>query len=152
MQHELPPRPVGRPTKLTTAFLQSAQHVLFEDKATIIYTNAELLDAINESLPSDEQISPRTFESWKARAMRGEEPTAGFIEDQFLQFYKKTLREQKKAIIIAFSTDMQWQRWAWILERKFTEWNLKHLSQVDHTTGREPLNQLSDAVLDAKIQ
>ncbi|MBX0290122.1 hypothetical protein K3G63_06710 [Hymenobacter sp. HSC-4F20] len=145
-------RPGGRPSKLTADFIQAARTVLFSDKTTIIFTDAELLDAVNELLEPQAKITNRTFIEWKNKATDGEFDAIDTQGQEFLHLYKKALREQKQALMVAFSTDQQWQRWAWILERKFSEWNLKHISQVDHTTKGESLNKLSDADLDAQIQ
>jgi len=45
--------------------------------------------------------------------------------------YKKALIIQKENLFKKFSNDDRaWQRWAWIIERKFSEWNLKILMKT----------------------
>jgi GTP-sensing pleiotropic transcriptional regulator CodY len=52
-----------------------------------------------------------------------------------LSLYKKALTIQKKSLFENLKNDdKSWQRYAWIIERKFSDWNLKHLSEVDQTT------------------
>jgi hypothetical protein len=47
-----------------------------------------------------------------------------------LPLIKKALLIQKQNLFKKFENDDRaWQRWAWIIERKFTEWNLKHISE-----------------------
>jgi len=59
--------------------------------------------------------------------------------DTFKVMYKKALISQKKNLLEKLQEDEnKRQKRAWILERKFTEWNLKHISEhkatltVDH--------------------
>ena len=111
--------PVGRPTKLTSHFLEVAEKVLHEDINAVIFTDKELLAEINEKLEEGERIDHTTFERWKAGSVedaRGEE-FCGLIE--------KALRKQKNNLFNQFRSDQKaWQKWAWILERKFKDWRL----------------------------
>jgi len=51
-----------------------------------------------------------------------------------LSLYKKAITIQKKSLFESLRNDPQsWQRYAWIIERKFSEWNLKTISEVDQT-------------------
>jgi hypothetical protein len=54
---------------------------------------------------------------------------------------KKALRSEKKALMNDLKKgENQWQSRAWILERKFNEWNLKKIIESDITTKGESLN------------
>jgi hypothetical protein len=121
----------GRPTKLTPKFMATANAVLFEDINAVIFTDEELIAEINDRLPEEERIHKVTFEKWKA----------GVTEDgrgsEFRWLIEKALRKQKHDLFIQFRTDEKaWQRWAWILERKFKEWRLPNKHQI----GGDPDN------------
>lgn len=122
---------VGRPTKLTKKFIEVANSVLFDDINAIILTDEELLMLINEQLDEKEQVATRTFEDWKA----GKSPNQD-CED-FRGLLKKALVKQKNDLFVQMrNDDKTWTKWAWIIERKFDDWNIKQ--KVDHTTkGKE---------------
>jgi hypothetical protein len=46
-----------------------------------------------------------------------------------LSLYKKALTNQKKGLFNKLWDDTQWQRYAWIIERKFSDWNLVQISK-----------------------
>lgn len=130
--------PAGRPSKLTERFMNTANAVLFEDIHAVIFTDEELLAEINERLPEEEQIHKVTFERWKA----------GDTEDsrgaEFRWLIEKALRKQKNDLFIQFRTDEKaWQKWAWIIERKFKEWRLPN----KHEIGGDPDNKTPIAVI-----
>ena len=113
---------MARPTKIHR-FVEVAQDVLFRENI-ILLTDEELVFMINEELEESERVAQRTFESWKA----GEIKDANSIE--FLRVMKRALITQKQNLFDKFKTDDKaWTRWAWIIERKFSEWNLKHISE-----------------------
>lgn len=121
----------GRPTKLTKKFIDVAHSVLFDDINAVILTDEELLMLINEQLEDEERVAERTFLDWKA----------GNTEDSkcesFRTLLKKALVKQKNDLFKQMrEDDKTWTRWAWIIERKFDDWNIKQ--KVDHTTkGKE---------------
>jgi len=121
----------GRPSKLNEAYIKAAKEVIDEDMSMIIYTDLELMEEINDRLPEESRICDSTFENWKAKAIKGQFDND--YEKEFLGLIKKALRKQKKSLMTDLSKDTKaWQRFAWILERKFTEWNLKHITDNKH--------------------
>ena len=53
-----------------------------------------------------------------------------FIGRSFVILIKRALLTQKENLFKKFANDDRaWQRWAWIIERKFSEWNLKQISE-----------------------
>ena len=114
-------RPVGRPSKLTQEFIAAAYQVVNQEDNALIFTDEELLFAINEKLSKEAQISKRTFEAWKSGDVSDD------VEGQeFLRLIQLALQKQKKDIFFKLKTDEKgWQRFAWIAERKWNEWNLK---------------------------
>ena len=112
---------VGRPSKMKN-FIEAFKDVLNNDEFDIvILTDDELLMECNERLEEEHQIAERTFQSWKAWEVESDEYT------QFLRLYKKALANQRRELFKKLQGDPQWQRYAWIIERKFDTWNLRSI-------------------------
>jgi hypothetical protein len=122
---------MARPSKIEN-FTKALETILETEHPVgyaIIYTDLDLFEMTNEILPEDDRIAHTTFENWKAGKLK-DDP---FL-DVFLGLYKRALREQTSNLHARLSEDPagSWQRWAWILERKFDGWNLRSRS-VDET-------------------
>lgn len=142
---------MGRPTKLSWPFLEAATRVLNTANDAIILTDQELFDSINELLEPQDQVSQRTFERWKAKARAGEFAQEDWQGAEFCRLYKKALREQKKALFVQLGLEkFAWQKWAWIIERKFDEWNLRHVAQVE-AKDPDPIGKLTNDQLEDEI-
>lgn len=128
----------GRPSKLTDEFLKTAESVLNEDIATVVFTDEELVDEINDRLPEESRITNTTFESWKRGNLKDDRL------DVFLTLYKKAERKQKNNLLRELRTAKpgEWQKYAWIIERKYPAWNLK--SVQEHNIKTEPIKIIID--------
>lgn len=116
---------MARPSKLTETFLEKAKKVLWNENF-VLFTDEELIDEINDQLNEKEQISHRTFQRWKAADFEEK----GKIGQSFVVLLKKALRDQKANLYEKYKTEKgAWQKWAWIIERKFSEWNLKNINE-----------------------
>ena len=112
-------------TKLTEKFLIAAKEVIDDDINAIIFSNQELIDEINYKLDEPEQISERTFQRWVNEKTQE--------NADFVTLIKKARYNQKKGLLKELRKETSgWQRFAWILERKFTEYNLKTISEISH--------------------
>lgn len=129
---------MGRPPKIKT-FISVAEDVLFRD-GLMLLTDEELVFLINEELQQKDKVSDRTFARWKAKQFNENDE----IGKTFVMLIKKALIIQKENLFKKFSNDDRaWQRWAWIIERKFSEWNLKNINENknDNThTGEIKIN------------
>jgi len=115
---------MGRPPKIKT-FISVAEDVLFRD-GLMLLTDEELVFLINEELEQKDKVSDRTFARWKAKEFNENDD----IGKTFVMLIKKALIIQKENLFKKFSNDDRaWQRWAWIIERKFSEWNLKNINE-----------------------
>tara|TARA_Y100001938_G_scaffold90121_1_gene123453 strand:+ start:2100 stop:2522 length:423 start_codon:yes stop_codon:yes gene_type:complete len=115
---------MGRPPKIKT-FISVAEDVLFRD-GLMLLTDEELVFLINEELEQKDKVSDRTFARWKAKKFNENDD----IGKTFVMLIKKALIIQKENLFKKFSNDDRaWQRWAWIIERKFSEWNLKNINE-----------------------
>ena len=116
---------MARPSKLNETFLEKAEKVLWNEKLMLL-TDEELVDEINEELEPGQQISQRTFQRWKAANFEEK----GEIGLSFVALMKKALRDQKANLFEKYQNEKgAWQKWAWIIERKFSEWNLKNINE-----------------------
>jgi len=115
---------MARPSKIDK-FIEVAKDVLFRD-GLMLLTDEELVFLINENLEEKEKVAQVTFKKWKS----GDYSELGETGKEFLSLIKKALIIQKENLFKKFSNDDRaWQRWAWIIERKFSEWNLKNINE-----------------------
>jgi hypothetical protein len=127
-------------SKLSEEWLSCAEEVINQDINAIILTDEELVFEINDRVDKKYRINQRTFERWKKKNKDEEELDKEFDEIgiRFVVAIKKALIKQKKNLFDKFRAEPnQWQRWAWIIERKFDDWNIKH--RTDITSGGKPI-------------
>ena len=96
----------------------------------IVYNDEMLLAVVNSELPEEDRISKRTFNYYKSEGHIED----GSIASVFVATYQKALSIQADNILRKMTEDVPggWQKWAWIMERKFDEWNLR-AKVVDET-------------------
>ena len=122
----------GRPSK-AEAFTKKLEEVLNRPHGVgyaIIWSDEQIVEAVNEELPEADRIDKRSFERYKA----GEVKDGDDILDLFMSCYKKALRIQASNLFdrLEEGTPGEWQKWAWVIERKFDSWNLRD-KKVDET-------------------
>jgi len=128
---------MARPTILNDKIIAAFEAVLTEGLNAFILTDEELVILVNEQLLPDDRFSYSAFKDWKAFALLTKEDTTPENMEKYLELrslIKRALIKQKQSLFKKFESEPQWQKYAWILERKFSEWNLKHISEVkdDH--------------------
>ena len=99
----------------------------------IILKDTELLLLTNDLLEKEERVSPSTFSGWKTEEYKDEADKE--IGLQFRALYEKAMVRQKQALFQAMldnGEQRSWGRYAWIIERRFDEWNLRTKS-IDET-------------------
>lgn len=126
-----------KPTKLTDKFFKIAENIINDDMNAIIYTDEQLLFLINDKLDEKDRIGDRTWEEWKA----GTSPVHETEKlDKFRALLKKALAKQQATLFLNMKKDQKvWQKWAWIIERKFDNWNIRQKVNSDVTTGGKPI-------------
>ena len=92
----------------------------------IAMTDEGLINCINDMVAPQERISLRTFLRYKAGEIVDTEPD-GRYASMFMSSYKRAIDQQRFALARALADDVPggWQRYAWLLERKFDEFNLR---------------------------
>jgi len=122
----------GRPPKWET-WVKKMDEVLNRNHPVgyaIVYNDEMLLAVVNSELPEEDRISKRTFNYYKNEGHIED----GSIASVFVATYQKALSIQADNILRKMTEDVPggWQKWAWIMERKFDEWNLR-AKVVDET-------------------
>ncbi len=116
--------PAGRPSKIDK-FIEKAREVV-NDPNMVYLTDEELVFLINKELDDKDKIAQVTFKKWKA----GNFTDNGDIGKKFLSLIKDALIQQKINLFQKFGNkDDMWTKWAWVIERKFKEWNLKQITE-----------------------
>lgn len=119
----------GRPSKMTKEFIEIFEEIVSEN--ILFLTDEEMIIELNDKLPKEQQIIESTFRKWKA----GGQSNNVFYED-FLHLIKKALTKQKVRLFNELQSDEKaWQRWAWIIERKFDDWNIRYKTDVSSLDG-----------------
>ncbi|MFV8339139.1 hypothetical protein ACNQGL_07695 [Flavobacterium sp. LB3P21] len=115
----------GRPFKMQK-WVDELKIVLSTEDILFL-SDQDLHFLVNQKLEVNEQISKSTFEKWKAGKFAPDEATG----KEFIKCIQYALIKQKQLLSKKMMEDTsgQWTRYAWIMERKFTEWNLKHISE-----------------------
>lgn len=116
----------GRPTKLNNKVIDAFTEVI--NSEVLFTTDEELVMLVNDVLPEESRFTYDAFSKWKREKSQSDNP----IFPQFLHLIKKALFKEKKRLLDCLQNDdKSWQRFAWILERKFDEWNIKIKSETD---------------------
>ena len=134
--------------KLNQEWINAFDKVVNDDYNAIYLTEEELRILTNEEYGDVNYICENTFTNWKKGELQGDDII------MFLGVYKRALIKQKKILFGNMSTDDKaWTRWAWIIERKFSEWNLKHISENKNENNNNStlnINMNKDGVDDLK--
>ena len=129
---------MARPSKIER-FSKALEEVLNRPKGVgmaIMHTDADLIFLVNDMLEPDDRIADITFRKWKS----GEATQDDALRDVFLSLYKRALMDQRDSLFESMADEPPgaWQKWAWILERKFDEWSLRQ-RVVDETSAPKQL-------------
>lgn len=121
---------ISRVTEIMSYLFAEERHVV---GLAIVHTDKELIQMINECLNEDERISVETYERY-CNGDIGKKWVDEEIAAIFKETFKRVQRIQKERLFQLLAEDVPggWQRWTWILERKFDEWNLRN-KVVDET-------------------
>jgi len=118
---------MARPLKINGNFIKAARKVINEIRS-IAWTDEDFLFEVNWELKPKDQISDRTFDNYIQRGKTGKVINETLKE--FLRLLKKARHQAKDNLIkLVHEGKQNWQARAWILERKYPEYNLKQISE-----------------------
>lgn len=114
--------------KLSRDFVQTLKDLLAEDENYVLLTDEKILTVLNERLSHDCRIGAKTFQEWKS----GKTPKNAPEEAKaFRLLIKRALVKQEMALMKKMQEGHEgWQRFAWIMERKFSEWNIRRKTDL----------------------
>ena len=102
----------------------------------VLLTNESILIEANALLPDHQKASQTAF-SYAMKQIKEDDalnPEIALYVKRFQEVYKRALIRQERALLQRLQEDEnKRQKRARILERKFTEWNLKHISEHKET-------------------
>lgn len=151
-------RLAGRPFKMQE-WVSELVNILSEEDILFL-SDKDLVFLVNRTLPEENQISISTFEKWKSGKYAPNEE----VGKEFVNCINLALIRQKQLLSKKMMEDNngQWTRYAWIMERKFSEWNLKHISEninkneqatvINIQAGNEAQRTLIDNLINADFE
>lgn len=121
----------GRPTKLTEHLIEVFEQVVNE--YVLACTDEDIFIVLNDRLKPKERICYTTFKVWKSKQNQSIIGEDSEIFEKFLSVIKKALLLEKKNCLkkLEEGKSGEWQKYAWIIERKFKEWNLRQITEAD---------------------
>jgi hypothetical protein len=139
MNEDLEKRGKGRPFKMVN-WMPALIEVL-ENHSVAFLTDKDLLFLVNRKLPVEDRISDRTLKNWKAGKFAPNEDSGNLFSD----LIQEALIKEKESLLNNLKNDKsgQWVRYAWILERKFEEFNLKHISESINKNEQSTIIQIT---------
>lgn len=137
----------GAPTKLSPEWLEIARDVIESDLATVFMTDIEISDEINDRIAikypnRDLKVSYGTFKRWKSKSKHGLfDSSKDKLFCDLCSLIKKAQINQKRILFHNLLNDRQWKKWAWIIERRYDEWNLR---KINRNLNRYGLNDRAE--------
>jgi hypothetical protein len=131
---------MARPTKLSDDIITAFERILNTDRNALVCTDQHLFFLLNDELPKEVKISYRTFQRYKMLANiygAGQDsfttPGTPERDEYYPPIYRELYRvfthaliKQRNNIMNCLLDDAKgWQRYKWIMERKFRDWSLK---------------------------
>jgi len=114
----------GRPKKSLDPFVSALKEVLEDKYAVMAFTYEELIDEAIDRLEDDEKVSKSTIRNEKRKQIQEGN------DSEFLTHIKRAERKVKKDLMKEHQEGKgQWQRFAWVLERKY---GLVESKKVEH--------------------
>ena len=128
-----------KPSKMKS-WIVELKNVL-ADKSIIYLTDKQLVFEVNQKLEKDNQISQITFENWK----RGQYHPNEEIGAEFINCITRAMIDSKQNLFDRMLSEPagSWQKIAWIIERRFSEWNLKSISENTNKNEQSMTIQIS---------
>lgn len=120
------------------------------------YSESQFVLAINQLLADQKtgyRFSLSAFSNWKNRYLAEDDY---FFEKnprslEFVELYLFGLLNSYNWLFDQFEQDSRWQKWAWILERRFENWNLQAGMSVNANGVTQILNLTIQAPTDVPL-
>ncbi len=141
---------MGNKVKLTMKHIEVFEEVV---NSNVLYCTDEELFFLFEDALIEKKLPNISYTTYKKYKNNSDD----YIDKypQYEEIFEKLLSVVKKALIkekircfnkMHDKEELQWQKWAWTIERKFKEWNLKSISETKNENSNTNLNiQVEDA-------
>ena len=118
--------------QITSAFSE----VVNDDINSMILDFVEIILLTNDKLPKEKNIDSDDFLKWLNGA-ENEARNNNELYSELLKIYDRARIEQKQAYIkfLTTASSKNWQKYAWLLERKYNDLNLQH--RIDIGDGKK---------------
>jgi hypothetical protein len=105
-------------------------------------TDEELFMLANDLLIENNQendvIWYATFKDYKNQDRQSDAYTT---YKDFSAIYRKAIVKQRQSLFTKLEWDQTWQRYAWIIERKFSDWNLRQITDNNNKNTNVNINK-----------
>ncbi|MBC8387081.1 MAG: hypothetical protein H8E13_03405 [Actinobacteria bacterium] len=119
-----------RQKKLWGDVVKVLRKIVEDELNVLIYTKTELVRLINKELPEGERISIVKLNNYerRAKASRPKHP----IYEKFLNLLELQRARSKRALFTKMegAGSKDWQRYAWMIERLYDEWNIRKKEEI----------------------
>ncbi|MDG3581762.1 hypothetical protein [Galbibacter pacificus] len=118
-------------TKQQTTWIPAMRDVIENEDLTFL-NKKEIWFLTNKRLPKEDKIAWDTFDNWsKGRAINMNDEIGRTIQDMLLEADIRMKQSIGKKMLDK-STERSWQKMAWLLERKYKEFNNKVIQLPQH--------------------
>lgn len=120
----------GRPSKLNETFLKALREVIEDPLRAFLFYDYELLEMANDKLDEKDRIAEITFKEYKAgKELKSVETN---VLDEFTYLIKKARSKMTLNLVekMLDQDNSAWQRYAWLLERKRDDLNIRKKHEV----------------------
>lgn len=134
-------RPEGKQPKMEQ-WIVGLKKVLAEENIDFL-TDEDLLFLVNSKLNKKNRIALRTFKYWQAGKFAPDEE----IGEEFIYLLAVARIKQKQSIgqKMVDEKGITWTKYAWLLERKFDDLNLKRITENINKNETTTIIQISAA-------
>lgn len=121
-----------RPPKINREIIDIFRNLVKEENLLLACTDEDMVTMLNEELFVEHRISYRTFQRYKARALKEQSiPDADPLYLDLVNILKIGYSRLRQQLLTAILKDpISGKRYMWVLERKFREWNIRALPPV----------------------
>ncbi len=121
-----------RPPKINREIIDIFRNLVKEENLPLANTDEDMVTMLNEELFVEHRISYRTFQRYKARAIKELHiPDADPLYLDLVNILQMGYVRLRQQLLTAILKDhIGGKRYMWVMERKFREWNIRAVKPV----------------------
>ncbi|CAN5400121.1 hypothetical protein BH09BAC1_BH09BAC1_02780 [soil metagenome] len=138
-----------RPPKINREIIDIFRNLVKEENLLLACTDEDMVAMLNEELFVEHRINYRTFQRYKARAIKEQNiPDADPLYLDLINILRMGYVRLRQQLLTAILKDhITAKRYMWVLERKFREWNIRAIPPVvveEEQNEEEPILERTD--------